>query len=104
MTLKVDRAGRVILPKPVRERLGLQEGSDLDLLEPPEGVLLKPAVERPFQTNPRHPASRPFGRRSTPRVSCHFALFPARSSARSSRLEKEWRSSFCHPGQSVPDF
>jgi AbrB family looped-hinge helix DNA binding protein len=47
MTLKIDRAGRVILPKPLRDRLGLQEGSDLELLETPEGVLLKPAVERP---------------------------------------------------------
>jgi AbrB family looped-hinge helix DNA binding protein len=44
MTLKIDKAGRVILPKPVRDRLGLHEGSDLDLQETPEGVLLKPAA------------------------------------------------------------
>jgi hypothetical protein len=30
MTLKMDKAGRVILPKPVRDRLGLHEGSDLE--------------------------------------------------------------------------
>ena len=43
MTLKVDKAGRVILPKPVRDRLGLHAGSDLDLQDTPEGILLKPA-------------------------------------------------------------
>ena len=47
MTLKINKAGRVILPKPVRDRLGLHEGSDLDLEETPDGVLLKPAGHRP---------------------------------------------------------
>jgi len=37
MTLKIDRAGRVILPKPVRDRLGLHAGSDLEILETKEG-------------------------------------------------------------------
>jgi AbrB family looped-hinge helix DNA binding protein len=47
MTLKIDKAGRVILPKPVRDRLGLHEGSDLEILETPEGVMLKPVEHRP---------------------------------------------------------
>lgn len=47
MTLKIDKAGRVILPKPVRERLGVRAGSDLEVQETPEGVLLKPAERRP---------------------------------------------------------
>jgi AbrB family looped-hinge helix DNA binding protein len=47
MTLKIDKAGRVILPKPVRDRLGLHAGSDLDVQETPEGVVLKPASRRP---------------------------------------------------------
>lgn len=47
MTLKMDKAGRVILPKPVRDRLGLHEGSDLEMQETPEGVVLKPAEHRP---------------------------------------------------------
>ena len=47
MTLKIDKAGRVILPKPVRERLGLRAGRDLEVQETPEGVLLKPAERRP---------------------------------------------------------
>jgi AbrB family looped-hinge helix DNA binding protein len=47
MTLKIDKAGRVILPKPVRDRLGLREGSDLEITETPEGLVLKPAERRP---------------------------------------------------------
>ena len=47
MTLKMDKAGRVILPKPVRDRLGLHEGSDLEMQETPEGVMLKPVELRP---------------------------------------------------------
>ena len=47
MTLKIDKAGRVILPKPLRDRLGLREGSELELEETPEGVVLKPAERRP---------------------------------------------------------
>ncbi len=47
MTLKIDKAGRVILPKPVRDRLGLHEGSDLEMEETPEGVMLKRVESRP---------------------------------------------------------
>ena len=47
MTLKMDKAGRVILPKPLRDRLGLHEGSDLDIEETPDGVFLKPTELRP---------------------------------------------------------
>jgi AbrB family looped-hinge helix DNA binding protein len=47
MTLKIDKAGRVILPKPVRDRLGLRAGSDLEIQETHEGVLLRPAERKP---------------------------------------------------------
>ena len=47
VTLKMDKAGRVILPKPVRDRLGLREGSDIEMQETPEGVMLKPVEARP---------------------------------------------------------
>ena len=47
MTLKMDKAGRVILPKPLRDRLGLHEGSDLEMTETPEGVILKPTEQQP---------------------------------------------------------
>jgi AbrB family looped-hinge helix DNA binding protein len=47
MTLKMDKAGRVILPKPVRDRFGLHAGSDLEIRETPEGIVLRPAEQRP---------------------------------------------------------
>ena len=47
MTLKIDKAGRVVLPKPVRDRLGLRAGSDLEIEETPEGIVLKLAERRP---------------------------------------------------------
>ena len=53
MTLKIDRAGRVILPKPVRDRLGLRAGSDLEIQETPEGVVLKPAELKAFPDQER---------------------------------------------------
>jgi AbrB family looped-hinge helix DNA binding protein len=46
MTLKIDKAGRVTLPKPVRDRLGLRAGSDIELEETPGGVVLKPVHHR----------------------------------------------------------
>lgn len=46
MTLKLDKAGRVILPKLVRDRLGLHEGSELQMEETPEGLMLKPVEAR----------------------------------------------------------
>jgi AbrB family looped-hinge helix DNA binding protein len=47
MTLKIDKAGRVILPKPIRDRLGLHAGSDLEIQETAGGIVLKPADRRP---------------------------------------------------------
>jgi AbrB family looped-hinge helix DNA binding protein len=42
MNLTIDGAGRVVLPKPVRNRLGLHAGSTLELTETAEGVTLTP--------------------------------------------------------------
>ena len=47
MTLTIDKAGRVVLPKPVRDRLGLHEGGKLELLETPDGIILKQADDEP---------------------------------------------------------
>jgi AbrB family looped-hinge helix DNA binding protein len=38
----VDKAGRIILPKPVRDRLQLREGCELALEEHPDGLVLRP--------------------------------------------------------------
>jgi AbrB family looped-hinge helix DNA binding protein len=47
MTLKIDKAGRVVLPKPIRDRLGLHDGSDLEIQETEESVILRPVTRRP---------------------------------------------------------
>ena len=46
MNVKIDKAGRIVLPKPLRDRLRLRQGSDLEIEERPEGVLLKPVDQR----------------------------------------------------------
>jgi AbrB family looped-hinge helix DNA binding protein len=48
VNLKIDKSGRVTLPKPIRDRLGLRAGSEIELQETPEGVLLKLADRRPY--------------------------------------------------------
>jgi AbrB family looped-hinge helix DNA binding protein len=45
MTVQIDRAGRIVVPKRVRERLSLRPGSELTLEESAKGLLLRP-VER----------------------------------------------------------
>ena len=47
MTLKIDKAGRVILPKLLRDRFGLHAGSDLEIRETREGIVLSPVDRRP---------------------------------------------------------
>jgi AbrB family looped-hinge helix DNA binding protein len=47
MNVKVDKSGRIVLPKPVRERFRLRAGTNLELEEGPEGLLLRPVGHRP---------------------------------------------------------
>jgi AbrB family looped-hinge helix DNA binding protein len=47
MTVRIDKAGRIVLPKPVREHLGLKEGSELELEESSRGVFLRPVGQTP---------------------------------------------------------
>jgi AbrB family looped-hinge helix DNA binding protein len=47
MTIRIDKAGRIVLPKPVRERLHLREGSELELEECSGGLTLRPLEQRP---------------------------------------------------------
>jgi len=46
MTVKMDKAGRIVLPKPVRERLRLRPGSRLKVEESAGGILLRPVKQR----------------------------------------------------------
>lgn len=42
MNVRIDSAGRIVVPKKVRERLGLKKDSELQLEESGEGITLKP--------------------------------------------------------------
>lgn len=47
MALRIDRAGRIVLPKRVRERLQLRGGSELELEEGVSAVTLRPVRRGP---------------------------------------------------------
>lgn len=47
MTLKIDKAGRIVLPKQLRRQWGLRAGMDLEVMESAEGLLLKPVTDKP---------------------------------------------------------
>lgn len=47
MILRIDKAGRIVVPKPFRERLGLREGMDLEIEESSGELILRPAVFKP---------------------------------------------------------
>jgi len=47
MELRIDKAGRIVVPKPLRDRLGFKPDTELEAIERPEGVLLKRVEQRP---------------------------------------------------------
>jgi len=47
MEVRIDKAGRIVVPKPLRDRLGFKPDTELEAIEQPEGVLLKRVEQRP---------------------------------------------------------
>jgi AbrB family looped-hinge helix DNA binding protein len=47
MTLRMDKSGRIVFPKPLRRRLGLRDNMELQVVEQGDGVLLRPAEPPP---------------------------------------------------------
>jgi AbrB family looped-hinge helix DNA binding protein len=47
MKLRIDKQGRVLLPKYLRERLRLHAGTTLDVEEHSDGLVLRPAGKQP---------------------------------------------------------
>ena len=47
MTLRIDAAGRIVVPKPLRQRLGLRAGMELEVDENADGLTLKPVSDKP---------------------------------------------------------
>ncbi len=44
---RVDELGRIVIPKGIRSRLGLERGSVLEIDEVKEGIVLRPATAEP---------------------------------------------------------
>ena len=47
MELRIDKAGRIVVPKPLRERLGFKPDTELVAVEQTDGVLLKRVEQLP---------------------------------------------------------
>jgi AbrB family looped-hinge helix DNA binding protein len=47
MTLRMDKSGRIVFPKPLRRRMGLRDNIELEVVEQGDGVLLRPAEQPP---------------------------------------------------------
>jgi AbrB family looped-hinge helix DNA binding protein len=51
MTLRIDKAGRIIFPKPLRERFGLHTDCEIEVLEQTDGLLLRAKKQQPSMVN-----------------------------------------------------
>jgi AbrB family looped-hinge helix DNA binding protein len=47
MRVTIDAAGRIVVPKPLRDRLRLREGSTLEIEENASSFLLRPVTQSP---------------------------------------------------------
>ena len=45
--LRIDKSGRIVVPKPLRQRLGLKPGTELEVVDQAGGVLLRAIEQRP---------------------------------------------------------
>lgn len=43
MKITIDRAGRIVVPKPLRDRLGMTPGTELVVEADGEGIVIRPA-------------------------------------------------------------
>ena len=53
MKLRLDKLGRVVLPKPLRARYGLRPGTELEVSEGAQEFVLRPARSSPTMVNDR---------------------------------------------------
>jgi AbrB family looped-hinge helix DNA binding protein len=47
MLIKIDKAGRIVVPKRMRDRHGLKPSAAVEAIEQADGVLLRVAEQRP---------------------------------------------------------
>jgi AbrB family looped-hinge helix DNA binding protein len=48
MKLRLDKSGRMLLPKSLRQRVGLKAGSEFEVTEAPEGIFLRTLQKRSY--------------------------------------------------------
>lgn len=51
MDVKLDQSGRIVVPKPLRDRLGLKPDMALEVHEQADGMLLRVPVSHPTMVN-----------------------------------------------------
>jgi len=54
MEVKIDSAGRIVVPKPTRLRHGWQAGTELEIREAPDGILLRRKERKPALAREGH--------------------------------------------------
>jgi len=47
MNVTMDKAGRIVVPKELRQRLGLRANTELEIVDQPDGFLLRVPESRP---------------------------------------------------------
>jgi AbrB family looped-hinge helix DNA binding protein len=47
MTVTIDKAGRIVVPKELRQRFALRPNTELEIVEHPDGVLLRVPEQKP---------------------------------------------------------
>lgn len=47
MRLTIDKSGRIVVPKRLRERLGLKPEAQLEVIEQLDGILIRTVEQRP---------------------------------------------------------
>lgn len=53
-TTKLDKFGRIVIPKPIRDHLGLEAGAELDITETGETIILTPMTRPPLVKRKGH--------------------------------------------------
>lgn len=51
MDVKIDKSGRIVVPKPLRDRLGLKPEMELEVQEQADGLFLRVPVPHPTMVN-----------------------------------------------------
>jgi len=47
MNVTIDKAGRIVVPKELRQRFALRPNTELEIVEQPDGVLLRVPEQKP---------------------------------------------------------